>query len=183
MRLTLVRHCEVEEKYIGCYNGHIDIGLSKNGYIQAKKLSEKLKDENYDAVFCSDLKRAKESIKYFENLDNITFTDKLREKSWGINEGKSYNYICKTQNITYESFEQWIDELGGEDINLFKKRVEKFFFKYLPSLEFKNILIITHSGVIKTFFSIFKNITLEDTFCEKIDYADYKIVFFESQKQ
>lgn len=95
MKITLVRHCEVDEKYLGCYNGHIDISLSDKGYIQAKDLAQKLKDENFDAVYCSDLLRAKESLKYFKNLNNAVYTDQLREKSWGEDEGKTYDQICK----------------------------------------------------------------------------------------
>ena len=178
MRLTLVRHCEVEEKYLGRYNGHIDIGLSKNGYIQAKKLSYELKNENYDAVFCSDLIRAKESLKYFSNLENIIYTDRLREKSWGEDEGKTYDEICDSKNITYESFEQWISALGGESIEDFTKRIDEFFFEFLPNLKYENILIVTHSGVIKTFLSLYDNITLENAFCEKINYGDKKTLYF-----
>ncbi len=171
MRITLVRHCEVQEDYIGCYNGHIDIDLSQNGYKQAKILADNLKDEDYDAVFCSDLKRAKESLKYFTNLKNITYTNKLREKSWGEDEGKSYDEICKDKNINYENFEQWIDALGGESKEDFTARVESFFFRYLPESNKKNILVLTHSGVIKTFFSLYENISLEEAFSKKIDYS------------
>ena len=176
MRLTLVRHCAVEQKYLGCYNGHIDIGLSEKGYKQAKELAKKLENENYDAVFCSDLIRAKESLKYFKNLKNIIYTDKLREKSWGEDEGKSYDEICKNKNITYESFSQWIDELGGESINEFTKRINSFFFEYLLKAKYKNILIITHSGVIKTFLSIYNKISLQDSFSQTLDYGSYTTI-------
>jgi len=171
MRVTLVRHCEVEEDYLGCYNGHNDIGLSQKGYAQAKELAEKLKNETYDAVFCSDLKRAKESLKYFTNLQNIVFTDKLREKSWGEDEGKTYDEICKEKNIEYENFEQWIAALGGESVSEFTKRMNEFFFQHLPNIGTKNVLVVTHSGVIKTLFSIYEGIGLEEAFSRKIDYA------------
>jgi len=179
MNLTLVRHCEVEEKYIGCYNGHIDIGLSKYGYKQAKELAHKLKNENYDAVFCSDLKRAKESLKYFTNLKNLIYTDKLREKYWGEDEGKTYDEICKNKDITYENFEQWIDTLDGEDMEDFTLRVEEFFYKYLKNLKYKNVLILTHGGVISTFFSIYNKISLEESFSNKINYSSIKKLHYE----
>lgn len=176
MKLTLVRHCEVQEEYLGCYNGHIDISLSKNGYTQAKELSEKLKDEKYDAVFCSDLLRAKETLKYFTDLENIFYTDKLREKYWGVDEGKTYEQICQEKNITYENFEQWISALGGENIEDFLERVRTFFFEYLQSLDYQNILIITHSGVIKTFFALHEKKSLEEAFSKTINYCDVKII-------
>ena len=174
MKLTLIRHCEVEEKYLGCYNGHIDISLSDKGYIQAKELAEKLKDENYDAVYCSDLLRAKESLKYFKNLNNTVYTDQLREKSWGDDEGKTYDQICKEKSITYESFEQLVNELGGESTKDFTSRVDQFFFKYLKNQRYKNVAIMTHSGVIKTFYSLYNCTSLEEAFSQKVDYAFYE---------
>ncbi|WP_373071737.1 histidine phosphatase family protein [Sulfurimonas sp.] len=178
MRVTLLRHCEVDEKYLGCYNGHIDIGLSKKGYEQAEVLAKKLKNENYDGVFCSDLLRAKESIKYFQNLENIFYTDKLREKSWGVDEGKKYDQICQEKNITYESFEQWIDALGGESVEEFSARVKNFFFDYLSSSNYENVLVITHSGVIKTFFSLLNKTSLEKAFSQKVEYAFCETIEF-----
>ncbi len=177
MRLTLVRHCEVDERYLGCYNGHIDIGLSKKGYDQAFELARKLKDENYDAIFCSDLVRAKETLKHFKNIDNVIYSDQLREKSWGEDEGKTYDDICRLKNITYKSFDQWIDALGGEDVEDFINRVKEFFFTYLPNKNYENVLIITHSGVIKTFFSLHNNSTLEEAFCQKVDYGSKQVHF------
>ena len=171
MKITILRHCEVEQKYIGRYNGHIDIGLSDQGYMQAKELAEKLKDKEFDAVYCSDLLRAKESIKYFNNLKNITFTKELREKSWGENEGKSYDEICKEQNIEYKNFKQFIDALGGENISIFNNRVDDFFFKYLKQLEYKNILVVTHSGVIRRVYEKLHKLSLEESFAKKISYA------------
>jgi len=178
MNLTLIRHCEVQEAYHGCYNGHIDIGLSKKGYEQAKHLAKTLHNEHFDAVFCSDLLRAKESIKYFKNLDNVIYTDKLREKSWGEDEGKTYDEICHNKNISYENFEQWIDALDGESIESVQERVSSFFFDFLKKQPYNNVLVVTHSGIIKTFYSTYEKIPLKDAFSKKVDYAFYKKFLF-----
>ena len=39
MKITLVRHGDVDENYHRCYNGHIDIGLSKQGEQEAMALA------------------------------------------------------------------------------------------------------------------------------------------------
>jgi broad specificity phosphatase PhoE len=171
LKITLVRHAEVEEKYIGCYNGHIDIGLSKKGYADAKELKKHFKASEFDAIFCSDLKRAKETLKEFIKNDDVIYSKELREKSWGDYEGMSFDKITSNTNLTYENFKQWTDALGGEPIEEFISRVKKFFFEYLPTLKKENILVVTHSGIIKIFLHLLKNISLEEAFSISVPYT------------
>ena len=51
MKITLVRHAQVDEDYQGCYNGHNEIGLSDYGHIQAKTLSKRLDLKKFDAIY------------------------------------------------------------------------------------------------------------------------------------
>ena len=169
MRVTLVRHAEVEERYQNCYNGHNEIGLSKKGLVQAKELAKKLDILEFDAVFCSDLPRAKETLKHSSHAKNALYTDKLREKSWGKHEGLSFEEIIAQGEIEYVNFLQWIESLEGEPYKEYIKRVEAFFFEFLPSLKKENILVVTHAGVIRVLMSIVKKITLEEAFCMKVE--------------
>lgn len=182
MKITLVRHAEVEEKYLGCYNGHIDIGLSSKGYADAKELKKHFKASEFDAIFCSDLRRAKETLKQFIDSDSVIYTKELREKSWGEHEGMSFDEITSTTNLNYVNFEQWTDALGGEEIAKFTSRVEKFFFEYLPTLKKDNVLVITHSGVIKTYMHLLKGISLEEAFSISIPYASFVVYNSETKK-
>ena len=170
MTITFVRHAEVEEEYLGKYNGHIDISLSKNGHIQAQKLAFDLKDENFDAVYCSDLKRARETLDAFKLTLEPIFTDALREKSWGIHEGKSFQEI-EASGIKYESFEQWINALDGENIIEYKNKVRVFLQETLLKSSAKNILVLSHSGFIKTLLGVVKNLSLQESFNLAFPYA------------
>lgn len=176
MKLTLVRHCEVDERYKNCYNGHNDIGLSENGEVQAKELCEELDALEFDAVFCSDLKRTKESLKHSLHVKSAIYTDKLREKSWGEHEGMSYDEIALREKTEYINFLQWIDVLGGEPYEDYIKRVKEFFLYYLPSLKKENILVITHAGVIRVLLSIIYDISLEEAFSVKVAYNSITIL-------
>ncbi|HUH43053.1 MAG TPA: alpha-ribazole phosphatase family protein [Sulfurimonas sp.] len=171
MKLTLVRHCEVDEKYKNCYNGHNDIGLSENGELQAKELCQVLDTLEFDDVFCSDLSRTKESLKHSLHVKSAIYTDKLREKSWGVHEGMSYDEIVEREKIEYIDFMQWIDVLGGESYTEYIKRVKEFFYDYLPSLNNESILVITHAGVIRVLLSIIHDISLEEAFSTKVEYG------------
>lgn len=171
MNITLVRHGEVDEKYHACYNGHNEIGLSKKGKFQAKELAKELDVLEFDTVFCSDLRRAKETLKHSLHVNNAIYTDKLREKSWGRHEGLSFDEIIAEGEIEYIEFLQWIEALDGEPYKDYVKRIEEFFFEFLPSLEQENILVVTHAGVIRVLISIVKNISLEEAFGIKVQYC------------
>lgn len=181
MRVTLVRHAEVEERYKNCYNGHNRIGLSENGEIQAKEVAKKLDVLKFDAVFCSDLRRAKESIKHSVHAKDAIYTDKLREKSWGKHEGLSFDEIIAQGEIEYKDFLQWIDSLDGEPHKEYVKRVEEFFLFFLPSLEKENILVVTHAGVIRVLMSIIKNITLEEAFGISVKNGSFVVFDFKEK--
>ena len=175
MKITLVRHAEVDEKYHKKYNGHIDIGLSNKGKAQAKELGKYFYHKEFDLVYCSDLKRAKETISTFKQAKNVIYTSKLREKSWGKHEGLSFDEIIAQNEIKYENFEQWINALDGEPYTEYKQRVATFFFKFLPTQNAKNILIVTHAGVIRLFMALVKNLSIEDAFCIDLPYSAYVI--------
>jgi broad specificity phosphatase PhoE len=170
MTLTLVRHSEVIEKYQGCYNGHLDISLSQKGLEDAKKLGKKLQEQHFDIIYCSDLLRAKETLNALElNSTNIIYTPDLREKSWGEHEGMSFEEITQT-GLKYENFQQWINALDGEPTKNYIQRIAKFL-QNLKQTQDKNILIITHSGVIKTMLHITQEISLEEAFTTQVEYS------------
>jgi len=172
MIITLVRHAEVVDEYQGKYNGHIDIALSKNGKLQAKEVAKKLKHIDFDMVYCSDLLRTKQTLDAFETQTQPIFTHKLREKSWGRHEGKSFNEI-EAEGLKYENFQQWIEALDGEDINEYIKRVQDYFYTTIFKQNAANILVVTHSGVIKTLLHLTKGISLEEAFSTPIEYSSY----------
>lgn len=180
MRVTLLRHAQVDERYKNCYNGHNDIGLSKNGYLQAKEVAKKLDTTEFDAVFCSDLRRAKDTLQYSSHAKDANYTKSLREKSWGKHEGLSFDEIIALGKIEYIDFLQWIEALDGEPHEEYIKRVKEFFFSFLPSLKKENILVVTHAGVIRVLLSIINGITLEEAFSIKVENASFTIFDFKN---
>lgn len=180
MRITLLRHGEVQTEYIGKYNGHIDIPLSDNGKIQVTKVAHALKDEVFDAIYCSDLLRARQTLDAFKLLDvEPVFTKNLREKSWGIHEGKSFSEI-ESAELKYENFEQWISQLDGENLKDYQYNVNNYFINTILKTKAKNILIVTHGGFIRTLISKYEKISFEETFNIELRYASF-VYFYENK--
>ena len=173
MKMILVRHAEVEEAYHKCYNGHIDISLSARGKEEAKALGSHLKAKEFDAVFCSDLKRCKETLKAFDLSSKPVYTRALREKSWGRHEGMRFDEIIESEAFGYENFQQWVNALDGEAYCEYITRIESFFKGFLPANPYENVLIMTHAGVIRVLMHLLQNISLEEAFSKPFDYAHY----------
>ena len=159
MKLIIIRHAETEYNKLGLIQGHIDTILSKKGKEQAKKLSKRLSKEEINVVYCSDLKRCRQTIGPLLKMKNfsVIYTKELRERKFGIFEGKSK-----------KEFIAWLKEnnsLGNYSIKLPKgesfpetrKRMNKFMNKIFKKEKGKSILIVTHGGAkVALLLNIFK---------------------------
>ena len=66
MKLYIVRHGETKYNEKKIIQGHLDIPLSDEGIRQAKKLAKRLEVINFDCIYTSDLKRAKQTASSHE---------------------------------------------------------------------------------------------------------------------
>lgn len=86
MKLIIVRHGQSEANRKGIHQGQIvDSPLSEEGKKQAKIVAEKLKSEDIETIYSSDLKRAFETAKELGKILNLDIIrdKRLREFSWG----------------------------------------------------------------------------------------------------
>jgi broad specificity phosphatase PhoE len=96
MKLFLVRHGQTIENVNDTTLGHGQGTLSDLGQEQVKKAAIRLKDEKFDAIFSSDLRRAKDTAlaiaKYHPDTP-ITFAEELRERNFYDFEGQPVSTI------------------------------------------------------------------------------------------
>jgi broad specificity phosphatase PhoE len=87
--LFLVRHGETDWNAEGRLQGHTDRPLSDYGRRQARRLAEELEGEELEAIYSSDLARARETAEIVgERLGlPVALEPELREKDWGTWEG------------------------------------------------------------------------------------------------
>lgn len=87
--LLLVRHGETDWNADGRLQGQTDRALSDFGRRQAQQLAAELEGEDLDAIYSSDLARARETAEIVgERLALTVVLDPgLREKDWGTWEG------------------------------------------------------------------------------------------------
>ncbi len=87
--ILLVRHGETDWNRDRRVQGHTDVPLNDEGRRQARALAEELGEGAFDAVYASDLARARETAEILAapcGLD-VTQLEALREKNFGTWEG------------------------------------------------------------------------------------------------
>lgn len=184
MTITLVRHGEVEKAYHRCYNGHNDITLSAKGVAEAVQLGEYFSQHSFDAIFSSDLKRCRQTLQHIDPSPRhaITFTEALREKSWGRHEGMTFDAITERDGLIYKDFLQWINALDGEPYDAYILRIERFFTKTLPLTPYEDVLVVTHAGVIRVLMHLLQKIPLQEAFSIDFPYGAYTTLDTESRE-
>lgn len=141
--IYIVRHGQTDYNLEKRITGRIDISLNNTGIIEAKELKEELKDISFDYVFVSPLKRAIETAKIITNNDLI-IDDRLIERCNGDLEGKRKEEI----NFSFDFNDFYSKEHGIESVSEIRKRVNSFLNEIKRKYPHKNILIVTHGGII-----------------------------------
>jgi len=154
-RLLLVRHGDTELDSGRRYWGHTDVKLSADGFKQAEKLRDRLATEKIDAVYSSELQRALATAKTIASahqLDVITCAE-LSEVDFGELEGLTFAEISQLYPEVVKSWVERNPKLKypeGESMDEFTKRVNRFPRRLKQHAQEKTILIVSHSGVLRT---------------------------------
>ena len=156
MKLYVVRHGETIENANNCLVGRLYTSLTEKGINQAKQVSEYFKDKNIDLIVSSPLDRCKKTaeiisqnkipIIYSDSLlgrDHCEFTGKPRDS---IDFDEYWNY---NKNIQYKK---------AESVRQLYDRVAKLIEELKMTYKDKNIIIVTHSGIMRVLYYYFKGI-------------------------
>lgn len=148
MRLTIVRHAHSEGNELGLIQGGADFPLSKLGRAQASALAERLRSERFDAIYASDLTRARETAEAIcaahPNV-RIAYDPRLRERAYGEYEGKSRSEL-HARGLTDEQIHG--APPGGETTSEFVERILSFLDELWERHTSESVLLVTHSGFI-----------------------------------
>jgi broad specificity phosphatase PhoE len=131
--LLLVRHGETDWNAEGRLQGHTDRPLSDYGRRQAQQLAGELEDEELEAIYSSDLARARETAEIVgERLGlPVVLDPDLREKDWGTWEGLN-------------AVERDRVEFVGETTEAHQERMLRALRRIHPGD--RRVLVVTHGG-------------------------------------
>ncbi|MFQ5648038.1 MAG: histidine phosphatase family protein [Candidatus Aenigmatarchaeota archaeon] len=123
----------------GKASGQADIGLSRLGIKQSHELKELIGDRKFDAVFCSDLKRA-------VNTARIVFGKAIQDKR--LRE-IDYGDLTQTDKSKFEGrMADYVDSPypNGESYRDVERRIKSFLEEVSEKYAGKHIAIVSHQA-------------------------------------
>ena len=136
--LLLVRHGETDWNAAGRLQGHTDRPLNDYGRRQARELADRLAGDGIQAVYASDLARARETAEILGarlGLEVAVDPD-LREKDWGTWEGLT-------------SDERVHVEFEGESTEAHRERVLRAVRRIVAAHPEERVAVVTHGGSLR----------------------------------
>lgn len=153
-RLCLVRHGETDWNAERRLQGHLDIPLNARGLAQAASTARGLSSTRFDAVYCSDLARTRQTAEaILSGRDTrTTLQADLRERHYGIFQGKTYDEVASSLPDDYRRFKNREADYafpgGGESLAAFARRVEAALTAIAQRHAGEDVLVVTHGGVL-----------------------------------
>ncbi len=132
---------------------NVDVELSEDGRLQAGLLRERLQKYNIDALYSSDLIRAKQTAEIVNEalmLPHI-IREELREISFGLLTGQTEDYIDEhfaDFKVEQKKMMEDIPYPGGENGTSVYERAMPVIQEIVQSGK-KNIVVVTHGGTIR----------------------------------
>lgn len=186
MRLILIRHGKTCDNLKRRYSGIKDIGLTRAGRQEAKKIKEKIKGLKVDRVFCSDLKRSWQTaeIIFSNRTCKIIKNPHLREINFGKWEGLTYIQIVRRYPSTCK---RWLKDPfsvnipKGQKLSHFVRKIKNELKKIVDRNTDKTVALITHSGVIRVILNTIRGIKKKDFWQLKINPCSVYIIEYKKQ--
>jgi 2,3-bisphosphoglycerate-dependent phosphoglycerate mutase len=152
-RICLVRHGETDWNAGKRIQGQIDIPLSALGHAQARATGNALRDENFAAVYASDLTRTRQTAEATTHLAHIPLQldAGFRERHYGFFQGLTYAE-CEARHpaayACHKSRDPRFAPYGGESLLDFAGRLAQAFDTIVRRHADETVAIFTHGGVL-----------------------------------
>ena len=155
--LFAVRHGETEWNLIEKQQGHLNSPLTDEGIRQAHYLADELTNRNIDVLYSSDLGRALQTAEIIAaKLSLDVHTDpRLRERHLGSMQGLTRKQFAEKFPDEAEKFNTHDPDYilpGGESTRQQHHRCIECAEDIAKRQIGKRILVVTHGGVLKSFF-------------------------------
>jgi len=178
--LLLIRHGETEQKSSQRYWGATDVKLSALGLKQATRLRDRLATEEIDAVYSSDLSRARVTAQVIAARHRpVTNCRELREIDFGKLEGLTFTEITRRYPEVTELWKRSSLNLefpGGERLSRFNRRVSRFARRLAAHKSGETVLVTAHTGSLRTLLCRLLGLSLKRRWQFHLNLASLSIV-------
>ena len=163
--LTIVRHGQTNANKERLMQGWADIPLNDTGIKQAQAAGKALKEIEFHHAMSSDLQRAfktcqlvlEENQRSAISVENVKKDKLLRERNFGVFEGKSYDLVAEFR----EKYGEYHPIENGESGVEVENRIHEFLQSLLKldnmDENVQSILVVSHGGFITKMLSVMFN--------------------------
>ena len=153
--LYIVRHGETMHNLENRIQGHTDSPLTLLGIRQAEAAASRLASEKFDAIYSSDLGRAKATAEIIASYHKLPVrtTELLREANLGVSQGLTRDEFAQRYP---EAYRLWREDSvknrppGAETLEQVIERCGKFIEQVaIDHVDGENIVVIGHGGSVR----------------------------------
>jgi len=151
--LLFIRHGLTDWNLELRFQGQTDIPLNAAGHAQAARLAARLAAKPHDALFCSDLVRARQTAAPLASAwqQSAVALPGLREQHFGVLEGLTAEDIEAQHPVLWQ---RWLEAdadfepPGGESQRRFHARVLDAVRELAAQVGGQRVAVVTHGGVL-----------------------------------
>ncbi|MDB5911442.1 MAG: histidine phosphatase family protein [Ramlibacter sp.] len=151
--LVLIRHGETDMNRELRFQGHVNVGLNPIGLEQARRLAARLCTEQADALYASDLLRARQTAEPIAAglaLQPVPESG-LREQNFGRVDGMRVDDIQREHPDAWAGWLRFEEDFcmpDGESTRAFHQRVMQAVQRVIAAHPDEKVVIVTHGGVL-----------------------------------
>jgi len=187
MKITLIRHTTLNIAPHICY-GQSDVEVSDSFDLESQVLLQKLRNHEFDAVYASPLQRCHQLAQALCKEDglkvaagDIRLDERLKELNFGDWEMSPWDEIPR------EPFDRWANDYAnlappnGETFIQLHARAKSFVEDVSSHSHGKNLLVVTHGGLIRALIAETLNLPLKRLFRITIDHGSVTQLEFKGE--
>ncbi len=165
--ILLVRHAETVWNAEGRIQGYrADSALTEIGRAQAQALARRIAGESVDVLYSSDAGRTRQTVAPIAEATQlpIVLDGSLRERNYGIFEGRTYTEVERDFPQDYERFRTHDPHFaaeGGESALQFRDRVIEALERLARQAQGGRAVVVTHGGVLGAIYRHVMDIPLD----------------------
>ncbi len=165
-RLLVIRHGETDWNLGARIQGHTDIPLNEHGRWQAERLARALSDEGLDAIYASDLQRARDTGQAVARATGLELRldQGLRERNFGRLEGMTQNEVAlqwPEEGRRWRERDPSYGPEGGETLQSFYQRCIDTAERLARLHPGQSVALVAHGGVLDCFYRAANHIALQ----------------------
>ena len=154
-KLILIRHGETEWNKRKMFQGHSDVELAPEGVHQAHLLAAHFPVGHIDAVYSSDLRRARMTAEIIQDKFGLALKidRRLREASYGNWEERAFEELAIAHPVEFKTFFLDPDAFtpeGGERFSDVQARAMAALNEIVKAHPHQTAAVVTHGGVLRT---------------------------------